>query len=76
MDHEKCAEILTLMQELFARFQGSIQRKLEIKQLTDKLGLDTGEQQDPQEFATLFLNKVRNGRKVKKYREDDGGSIH
>ncbi|GMI45922.1 hypothetical protein TrCOL_g12878 [Triparma columacea] len=74
-DREKCAEILTIMQELFARFQGSIQRKLEIKQLTDKLGLDTGEQQDPQEFANLFLNKVRNGRKVKKYREDDGGSI-
>ena len=27
-------------------------------QLTDKLGLNTAEQQDPQEFITLFMGKV------------------
>ena len=33
-------------------------RKLEIKQLTHCFEIDTGDQQDPQEFATLFLNTI------------------
>ena len=33
-------------------------RKLEIKQLTHCFEIDTDVQQDPQEFATLFLNTI------------------
>jgi len=54
----KFVEILSILQNIFTDLNSSVKRRLTTVELTTKLGLDTGEQQDPQEFTTLFLNKI------------------
>ena len=55
---KKLFEILRELQVLFSQLENGVKGCLELKELTDKLGLNTAEQQDPQEFITLFMGKV------------------
>ncbi|GMH94903.1 hypothetical protein TrST_g7764 [Triparma strigata] len=50
--------ILDQLQMLFTNLDRSVRKRLDLKELTDRLGLNTAEQQDPQEFVTLFMGKV------------------
>jgi hypothetical protein len=52
-------EVLSELAGLFARMDLSHRRSLDTSSLVTKLALNTAEQQDPQEFSTLFLDKVR-----------------
>ncbi len=54
----KLYDVLEALQAIFARMELGYKATLSLKVLATALGLDTGEQQDPQEFATLFLTKV------------------
>jgi len=72
-------QVLTLLQGLFAQLDRSLSRCLDTSNLTDRLGLNTGEQQDPQEFSTLFLEKIKNsfegGKEGGKERERQRGDV-
>jgi len=57
-ENDKMSEVLNLFQQLLARMKYGSQAVVNTVEFANALGLDQDEQQDPNEFSRLFLDKI------------------